>query len=662
MCGILGIASSTESRPYERWRDSLRTLAHRGPDDSGTWVDDSCGIILAHARLSILDLSPLGHQPMVSQSGRFILTFNGEIYNFRDLKTELEQRNCVFKGSSDTEVMLAAFEAWGVEKTLKNLIGMFAIGLWDRTERKLYLSRDRLGEKPLYYGWSGGCFLFASELKALRAHPAFCAEVNRDSLSLFMRYSYIPAPYSIYAGIHKLPPATFLELPLSELHSFSGRCSPHTDDPATQYKPKPYWSAKEVCQRSLKDSFKGSDAEALAELDQLLRKVIKGQMISDVPLGAFLSGGIDSSTVVALMQAESAVPIKTFSIGFHERHFNEAQYAKDVAFHLGTDHTELYVTAKDALGVIPLLHNMYDEPFADSSQIPTYLVSKIARQKVTVALSGDGGDEVFCGYPRFIWANKIWSSVGWMPHFALLPLIYGIHSLGPHEWDRIIYSLPGFLPRSFSFKNPGHKLYRLATVLSAHSREELYRELISVWDDRSPVVLGAKTVKTALTDSLSWIRTTSFVEWMMYLDLVSYLPDDILAKVDRAAMAVSLETRAPFLDHRVVEFAWRLPLRMKYRHGFTKYLLRKLLHKYVPVKLVERPKMGFGVPIDFWLRVPLRDWAEGLLNEARLREEGYLNPAAVRNCWGEHLSGRRNWTTHLWNVLMFQAWLEEAGS
>ena len=620
-------------------------LAHRGPDDAGLWYDAEAGVGLGHRRLSIVDLSPLGHQPMASESGRYYITYNGEVYNFRELRKELKPLGCTFRGHSDTEVLLAAIEQWGLEHAVKRFVGMFAFALWDRNERVLYLVRDRLGIKPLYYGWLGKAFVFGSELKAFKAHPAFRGEIDRNALALMMRHNYIPAPYSIYKGIYKLLPGHILTL--------------NSADTGSAPVPTPYWTARDVAEDGAANPFVGSETEAVEHLDILLRGAIKLRMVADVPLGAFLSGGMDSSTVVALMQAQCGQPVKTFSIGFYEQGYNEAKYAKAVAAHLGTDHTELYVTPEQAMAVIPKLPTLYDEPFSDSSQIPTFLVSELACRHVAVSLSGDGGDELFCGYKRYETGRDLWGKIGWMPPLGRQALARSLSAVPAKVLDGGFGWLAPVLRRYGRAGAVGDKLHKLAEILAVESPETMYYRLVSHWKNPAGVVIGAAEPPTVLTDCDRWANLPDFTQRMMYLDLVSYLPDDILVKVDRASMGVSLEARVPLLDHRVVEFAWKIPLSMKIRNGQGKWLLRQVLYKYVPKELIERSKMGFGIPIDRWLRGPLRDWAESLLDETRLRREGFFNPTPIRQKWNEHLSGKRNWQYYLWDVLMFQAWLED---
>lgn len=643
MCGITGLLSN-QTVSSDHLSNMANAMPHRGPDDSGIWHNDDTGIGLAHRRLAIVDLSPAGHQPMHSSSERYVIAFNGEIYNHNKLRAELEKANIAhhWRGHSDTETLLATVEAWGIEATLQRCIGMFAIALWDKKTQTLTLARDRLGEKPLYYGWQDDTFLFGSELKALNAHPAFHAEINRDALCLYMRHHYVPAPYSIYQGIHKLLPGTWLQVSRAQRE-------PHI---------KTYWSGVDVSHQGKTNPFTGSPEEAVNALENLLKDAIGQQMMADVPLGAFLSGGIDSSTVVALMQAQSSKPIKTFSIGFHEERYNEAAHAKAVAQHIGTDHTELYVTPDECMQVIPRLPSLYDEPFADSSQIPTFLVSQLARQHVTVSLSGDAGDELFAGYNRYQLTADTWAKLSRIPRPIRQWAAKAITSVSPASWNRIANTLKSVIPAFSQWANTGDKLHKGAGVMASHSAADLYLGMVSGWQHPTDVIIGGTEPPTSLTGHLPDLSHLNTVERMMVLDLLTYLPDDILCKVDRAAMGVSLESRVPFLDHRVVEFAWSVPLEYKLRDNQTKWVLRQVLYRHVPKELIERPKMGFGVPIDSWLRGPLRDWAEDLLSESRLRQDGYFNPAPIRQKWKEHLSGQRNWQYHLWDVLMFQAWLQ----
>jgi asparagine synthase (glutamine-hydrolysing) len=645
MCGITGFFDATQSMSISTMaavvQDMVQRLVHRGPDHSGMWLDAQAGIALGHRRLAILDVSPEGHQPMVSKNDRYVIVFNGEIYNFAALKQELERLGHRFRGHSDTEVMLASFCEWGVQQAIARMNGMFAFALWDRRESILHLGRDRLGEKPLYYGWLGQTLIFGSELKALQAYPHFQADINRDALAAFLRYSYVPAPDSIYQNIYKLPPGTIL--------SWQGE--------ATHPTPIAYWSAQAIAEAGTQHPFTGSEADAIAQLEALLRDAIALRMVADVPLGSFISGGVDSSTVVALMQAQSRQAVKTFTIGFYEEAYNEAHYAKAVAQHLGTDHTELYVTPAEALAVIPNLPTLYDEPFSDPSQVPTFLVSELARQQVTVCLSGDGGDELFGGYKRYFVGRRIWQKLGWLPVQIRQMMAGAITTRSPQAWDETFARLQPYLPAQLQYPTIGDDLHKLAGVLAAANPDAMYAQLASHWQEEA-LVIGATLPSSIRNPPVA--QLSDFTQRMMFLDLVTYLPDDILAKVDRASMGVSLEARVPLLDHRVVEFAWQLPLAMKIRGGQGKWLLRQVLYKYVPPALIERPKSGFGIPIDRWLREPLRDWAEALLDEQRLRREGFLNPVPIRKKWAEHLSGDRNWQYYLWDVLMFQAWLEQS--
>ena len=643
MCGLVGFLGKNGGG-----KDSLamvtamaNTLVHRGPDDAGAWADERGDICLAHRRLAILDLSPAGHQPMLSACGRFIMVFNGEIYNHTDLRAELESQGTAvaWRGTSDTETLLAACAAWGLEATLRRATGMFALALWDRAERRLTLARDRVGEKPLYYGWQGDAFLFGSELKALRGHPAWQAAVDRTALARYMRVGYVPAPLTIWNGIRKLLPGAMLIVAAD---------TPPGVLPGQTF----YWRALDVVSAGRADKL--GDRQAIDSLDTLLRRAIGGQMVADVPLGAFLSGGIDSSTVVALMQVQASRSVRTFSIGFAEADYDEARHARAVAAHLGTNHTELILSPAEALNVIPRLPEMYDEPFGDSSQIPTYLVASLARQHVTVSLSGDGGDELFGGYNRYLWGPSLLRHIGHLPSGMRVTASHLISFLTPGQWD----GLGSMLPRGMRLPAFGDKLHKLAGVIGARNADDLYQRLISQQRDLESIVLGATDTEFWAEAETKLFSGHGVAERMMLHDLLGYMCDDILVKVDRAAMAVSLETRVPLLDHHIVEFAWQLPQQMKIRNGQGKWLLRQVLYQYVPRELIERPKQGFAIPLDTWLRGPLREWAEALLDEHRLRREGYLRPEPIRRKWREHLSGHRNWQHWLWNVLMFQSWQE----
>lgn len=642
MCGVTGQIISPPGMSGGNLAETTalmaRQLTHRGPDDTGMWQDETTGICLAHRRLSILDLSREGHQPMFSADGRFIMAFNGEIYNYAELRSDLPE--VAWRGHSDTEVMLAAIAQWGLAKAVGRFVGMFAFALWDRLEKQLYLVRDRIGEKPLYYGWIGNIFMFGSELKALCAHPGWKAEVDRDALALYLQFNYIPAPFTIYRGIRKLEAGCI------------ARIDPAQKD--SQIEIQRYWSLQEVVSRPRRDI---SSALAIEQAEGILSQSIRDQMVADVSIGAFLSGGIDSSLVVALMQKQSARPVRTFTIGFHERAYNEANHAALVARHLGTEHTEFYVTPQDALDVIPLLPALYDEPFADSSQVPTYLLARLTRQHVTVSLSGDGGDEFFGGYNRYFWGDNIWNRVKRIPLPVRKVSAQMLRAFSPESWDRVFSLMGPALPKRLRYSALGDKLHKLANLLGVRQASEVFLELISLWDGKA-VVLGTQPTLKESRNPLLCQSGLDFTEYMMCMDALTYLPDDIMVKVDRATMGVSLESRTPFLDHRVMEFAWSLPLDLKIRHGQGKWLLRQILYKHVPRELIERPKMGFGIPIDSWLRGPLRDWAEALLDESRLRREGYFVPGPIRQKWEEHLSGKRNWQYHLWGVLMFQAWRE----
>jgi asparagine synthase (glutamine-hydrolysing) len=641
MCGIAGFFESSQHRGVEECEAITRRMAsaltHRGPDDEGTWTDAAAGVALGHRRLAILDLSAEGHQPMHSADGRYVLAFNGEIYNFQPLRSELENTGHRFRGHSDTEVMLAAFCQWGLLPAVKRFVGMFAFALWDRAERRLHLVRDRVGEKPLYYGWAGDAFVFASELKALRVHPLWRGRVERQALALLVRHGYIPAPHCIYEGIYKLPPGSALTL------KPPGR-DRKTGDPV------PYWSAPSIAEAGVTHPFGGDEQEARDLLLALLQQSVSEQIVADVPVGAFLSGGIDSSLVVAIMQEQSRRPIKSFSIGFEHEDFNEAHFAKAVARHLGTDHTELYLQSGEAREVIPELPFIYDEPFADVSQIPTVVLCRLARKHVTVSLSGDGGDELFGGYNRYQDAERLWKVIARIPQ--------PVRELARHlkSVSRVGLNMP---VSSGLVRHLLNRVSNLSDVLSVSTARSLYQTLMS--PNRDPGAWLGKTKESEFQhDALpTWERLPELLQRMMCLDLVSYLPDDILVKVDRAAMAVGLETRIPLLDHRTIEFAWSLPHSFKRKRNRGKWILRQILYQYVPPALVDRPKRGFGAPIAEWLRGPLRNWAEELLGATRLRQEGFLETRVIREKWQEHLSRKRDWSPGLWHVLMFQAWLDQ---
>ena len=647
MCGIAGFFGGNwggREQVSATLSEMCRSILHRGPDRSDIWFDETGRIGFAHNRLAILDLSSAGDQPMHSHSGRYVIIYNGEIYNHETVREELAAAGFAYnwRGHSDTETLLAAIEAWGVRGALQRSTGMFALALWDRAEQTLTLARDRLGEKPLYYGCQDGTFLFGSELKALARHPSFRGEVDRQALTLLLRYNCIPAPFSIYRGIAKLPPGTFLTI----------------RDPAAEPVIDTYWSATEVAEAGVSNRLEIGEEEAIDRLEELLETAIKGQMISDVPLGAFLSGGVDSSAVVAVMQKLASRPVKTFTIGFHEKNYNEAKHAKAVARHLGTEHTELYVTPEEARSVIPRLPQMYDEPFADSSQIPTHLVAALAREHVTVALSGDGGDEVFGGYNRYLYTSQLWDRISALPKSVRSVAARALSAVPPSAWNSFGSKAGAILPRLAKVDRLGDKVHKGAALLGSSSEADLFAGMLSHWREPESVVIGATEPPSAARGHGPSLESLSAVERMMALDLTGYLPDDILVKVDRAAMAVSLETRVPYLDQRVIEFAWRLPFDFRLRGGETKWILRQLLYRHVPKELIERPKMGFGIPLGDWLRGPLRDWAETLLDERRIRDEGFFNPEPIRRLWRAHLGGGVDEPNRLWIILMFQQWLE----
>ena len=699
MCGFSGFITTDASllgRAESVATSMASAIQHRGPDDSGAWADSLAGIALSFRRLSILDLSSAGHQPMHSADGRFVMTFNGEIYNHKNLRDLLSAAQLgkpvhTWRGHSDSETLLACFDAWGLEETLQKTVGMFAIALWDTQTRTLHLARDRFGEKPLYYGWAttagtaAPVFVFGSELKALRALPGFANPVSREALALYMRFTYVPAPYSIYQNIFKLEPGCMLSIDTTLALPQAGKLLEAAQVPSVPSAPsvplRPpsvqgglrmhrWWSLASVVVAGAQNQI-SSEEEVLETLEQQLKDSVRVQSLADVPLGAFLSGGVDSSCIVSLMQAQASSPVKTFTVGFEEAGFDESPHARAVAEHLGTEHNALFVSAKQAQAVIADLPAMYDEPFADSSQIPTHLVCKAARQQVTVALSGDAGDELFGGYNRYFWGPRIWNRLAWLPYPMRQALGAAILAVPTAGWDSLSRPVNALLPASKNFARAGVNAHKLAARLSGvRDVDDLYKSLVSEWQDPAQVVKRAGADKggdkggllrepvSFLSDPLPAAGAEQHQLRMMYRDSMTYLPDDILCKVDRAAMATSLETRVPFLDHRVAELAWQLPLNMKIRNGQGKWALRQVLYKYVPKELIDRPKAGFAIPVGQWLRGPLKDWAEALLDEKRLEVEGYFYPKPIRDKWVQHLSGRFDHTPSLWAVLMFQSWLE----
>lgn len=649
MCGLAGFLTSSPARfafdeTLARMGGELR---HRGPDGGASWSDADAGIGLAHRRLAIVELSDAGRQPMRSHSGRFVVSYNGEIYNHRALRARLEaegRMGAPWTGTSDTETLLAAVDAWGVDRAIEAAVGMFALALWDRQERRLWLARDRLGEKPLYYGVQDGVLLFGSELKTFRAHPAFRAKIDPAAAEAMLRYGYVPAPLSIYEGIAKLPAGSLLEIDM--------RSSWAETLPA----PRQYWSVVDSFAQARAKGLLPDEPDTSVELERLLSVAIGDQMMADVPLGAFLSGGIDSSLITALMQAQHGRPVRTFTIGFAEAEMNEAHAAKAIARHLGTDHTEFYVSPQDSLDLIPRLPEIYDEPFADASQIPTQIMCRMARQHVTVALSGDGGDELFGGYNRHIFAGGLAERVMLLPAPVRGLIAHALTALPRNA----MASLAAKMRREGRGTDPRQlvrKLEKVISVLRAASGDVLYDAFVEHSGPQGSLVDPVRFPAANRHAGTSISAGGDLAQQFMLRDMMQYLPDDVLVKVDRAAMSVSLETRAPFLDHRLVEFSHRLPPGQKVRDGKGKRILREILARHVPPALFERPKMGFSVPIDTWLRGPLRDWAESLLSNETLAETGYLRAPATRTMWDEHLSGRRNWSTQIWSVLMFQAWL-----
>lgn len=656
MCGFAGFYTTKDTFPETRLNNLKRmsqAIGHRGPDGEGFWIDSNSGISLSHRRLAIIDLTPQGHQPMASPSGRYMMVFNGEIYNYKSLREEInnlhENSEFLWRGNSDTEVMLAGFDQWGIEATAKKANGMFAFGVWDLKEKKLYLGRDRMGEKPLYYGWCGEHFLFGSELKSLKAHLAFDKELSLEAVELFLKYNYIPAPISIYKDIFKLSPGTILCLSLENIHA--------KELPL----PQSYWSLSTEALDGMNNPLIFSETEAIDHLDQLLHQAVKQQMVADVPIGAFLSGGIDSSTIVSVMQKQSSKPIKTFTIGFQRADINEAEYAKDIARYLQTDHTEMYISDKQAMDVIPLLPCLYDEPFADSSQIPTYLVSKLAREQVTVSLSGDAGDELFGGYNRHVMAKRLESISTTIPSWGRHLLGRTLQAIPPSFLNKISELSSTFFLEKKITSQLGDKVKKLSDVLEGN-KEDIYLNLVSNFKDPGSVMASKAAWNLSGPKQTSNPSISGLAQQMMLNDSLTYLPDDILVKVDRAAMGVSLETRVPMLDKDIIKFAWQLPLSMKIRDGKGKWILRQVLNKYIPSSMIDRPKQGFAIPLDTWLRGPLADWAETLLNENAIKQTGIINGPFVQVMWQQHLSGKKNWQQQLWALLMLQSWLLKSAS
>ena len=648
MCGIAGLfdpgRETTDEVLRRRAEDMASTLAHRGPDDNGIWSDAEYGVALGHRRLSVVELGPEGAQPMVSADGRWVVAYNGELYNHRALRHRLVAEGQAFRGGSDTEVLVSTVQHWGLAAALEAWEGMFALALWDRQQRQLHLVRDRFGEKPLYYGWVGGSLAFASELKALCRLPGFDPGIDRDSVALYLRHNCVPAPRTIYSGVAKLLPGQLVTVGLDVR-------------PGALPPPRAYWSARQAVEEARERPLSGAPEHLADRLEAVLSDSVAARMVADVPVGAFLSGGVDSSVVVALMQQHSGRPVRTFTVGFADRAFDESAEAAAVASHLGTDHTPLDVSEGDACDVIPRLPEVWDEPFGDISAIPMHLVSRLARSEVTVALSGDGGDELFAGYNRHAWLERLWRRSAPLPDPVRRSAGSALIHLPASLFDGVA-RVSDRLPVRMRIRNPAIKVAKVGKVLAASGPEDAYLSLVSYWDDAESMVVGAGPTPSMSSRPSEWPALSGITEQMLWLDLVGYLPDDILTKLDRAAMAVSLETRVPFLDRSVLELAWRLPMTLKLHGGTTKWLLRQVLYRHVPAELVERPKMGFGFPIGPLLRGPLRAWAEELLAEDRLANQGLLDPVPIRRAWQQHLHGRRDLALELWDVVALQAWLD----
>ena len=646
MCGITGFISLELNGDllHETANCMSQKLFHRGPDNDGIWCDPKIGIALAHRRLSIVDLTKNGHQPMNSHCGRYCIVFNGEIYNHLFLRKELPD-SIIWIGNSDTETLLNCISYWGIEKTLTKIVGMFAFAIWDRNLKKLTLVRDRIGEKPLYFGTVGKTLLFGSELKAIKAFPNFSPNIDRDSLQLYLKFGYVPAPYSIYKNIYKLMPGNFIEFSLEDIEL---KKMPSI---------KKYWSLELIASQQEINPYQGSESDAINHLDNLLKESISGQLLGDVQIGAFLSGGLDSSTVVSIMQKLSSQPINTFSVGFNEFGFDESKKAKAIASFLGTNHNEVVLTSSEAIKIIPLMPEIYDEPFADVSQIPTFLLSKFASSKVKVCLSGDGGDELFCGYYRQIMGPKIWRILNKIPMPFKKIIASFINYLPPTTWDNFYYICESLIPNQLRISSPGLKLQKLTSLINSETLFEVYLSLVSAWSSSENIILNAKKSNVINNFDFENYKLNNHHHYMMFLDSINYLPNDIMVKVDRAAMHSSLETRMPILDHRIMEFSWRIPINLKIRDNSNKWLLRQVLKKYLPMSLVKGPKEGFSVPISKWLRGPLKEWANDLLDPTLLKNQEYFAVDPIINKWHEHLSGKHDWSFQLWTTLMFQEWI-----